>query len=64
MPKIEIATSIKNKVEQVVCQDCKQSTLIFDSIDFNYYGSVVVKANCPSCKSDPYIIVENVPKVR
>ncbi|WP_172373547.1 hypothetical protein [Sporosarcina jiandibaonis] len=64
MSKIEIAADIKNMVEQVICQECKQSTLIFESINFDYYGSVVVKANCPSCKSDPYIIVENVPNHR
>ena len=64
MAKIEIATDIKNMVEQVVCQECKQSTLIFDSINFDYNGSVVVKAICPSCKSNPYIIIENVPEVR
>ena len=63
LTKIELATEIKDMVEEVICQKCMQSTLIFESIDFDYNGSVVVKAACPPCKSTPYLIIENVPKV-
>ena len=63
MSKIKIARKIKNMVEQVACRNCDSSMLSFDSINFEYNNeSVVVKANCQSCDSNPYIVIENVPR--